>query len=267
MLIEIPIIDAEASNTNSDENDDEQPMDVDSFADTLILNELIGIFKSEQLTHKIEFIINDPSTKLSDAARKDFCMSVSYICNFILLNSNGKIHENKLLARLAFNKTFLKYLWQLICSLTLGAHLKQDVYLLKLLANGSIPEVYENELIRLVAPLSSFCALYNLFLLPILDEEFLKGEAIFSKQDLINMSAYLKDACIGIITLMHPELYSGRDNPVAAGSSSFLFASSALESSSSSKQHAQATPKSLSQTVSLKTKIKAKYFTHLFQVF
>jgi hypothetical protein len=40
--------------------------------------------------------------------------------------------------------------------------------------------------------------------LPILDEEFIKGEAIFTKNELVKMASVLKDVCIGIIEYMHP---------------------------------------------------------------
>lgn len=133
-----------------------------------------------------------------------------------------------------------------------------------MLANGSIPEIYENESMKIVAPLSTFCSLYNLFLLPILDEEFLRGEAIFSKMDLIKMSAYLKDACFGIITLMHPEAY--HSSPLTTNTSSGGLTKPSNhhhhhhERSYSSGQSAHET-----QTNLLKLKCKAKYFTHLFQ--
>jgi hypothetical protein len=51
--------------------------------------------------------------------------------------------------------------------------------LVQLLASGSsICEIYDNNLFKLIPPLITFCSLNNLFLLPILDEEFIKGEAI-----------------------------------------------------------------------------------------
>jgi hypothetical protein len=136
-------------------------------------------------------------------------------------------------------------------------YLRQDIYLLKILANGSIPEIYENESMKIVAPLSTFCSLYNLFLLPILDEEFLKGEAIFSKLDLIKMSAYLKDACIGVITLMHPEVYV----PKEANHHNLVH-----HASSDPRMHAFAQNEALAKSNLFKIKMKAKYFNHLFQV-
>ncbi len=68
-----------------------------------------------------------------------------------------------------------------------------------------------------MAPLSTFSSLYNLFLLPILDDEFLNGEAIFSKGELIKMGCHLKDVCLGIIQLMHPD--TAKSQAASAGDS------------------------------------------------
>ena len=134
---------------------------------------------------------------------------------------------------------------------------RQDIYLLKLLANGNIPEVYENELMKIVAPLSTFCSLYNLFLLPILDEEFLRGEAIFSKMDLIKISSYLKDACFGVITLMHPEAYHHHSSSSSSSHHHHHHHHHHHDSARNSLENAK---------LSIKSKCKAKYFTHLFKV-
>ena len=52
---------------------------------------------------------------------------------------------------------------------------------------GNLAKLNQEELYKIVAPLSTFSSLYNLFLLPILDDEFLNGEAIFSKGELIKV--------------------------------------------------------------------------------
>lgn len=132
-----------------------------------------------------------------------------------------------------------------------------------MLANGSIPEVYENESMKIVAPLSTFCSLYNLFLLPILDEEFLRGEAIFSKMDLIKMSAYLKDACFGIITLMHPEAYHSAS--IANSTSTHSSTSLSSYNNHESRTHFGQAAHVEAQANLAKLKCKAKYFTHLFK--
>lgn len=124
-----------------------------------------------------------------------------------------------------------------------------------MLASGSFSETYYDDLLKLVAPLSTFCSLYNLFLLPILDKEFLNGEAIFSKLDLIKISSVLKDVCIGVVSLMHPDAppnpevhYGYQAKRTNSGSSLALY----------SHQSANNTLVQL--------KIQAKCFAHLFQV-
>jgi hypothetical protein len=75
-------------------------------------------------------------------------------------------------------------------------------------------------------------------LLPILDEEFIKGEAIFTKLDLIQISSTLKDICLGIIHLMHPDTKPLSSSTIISGGGN---------------------------NNNFDIKIKAIYFTHLFQ--
>jgi hypothetical protein len=93
LLIQIPILNIGSDNQSNDEVED-QPMQTDQevvLIDTSIIVEILKIFDSKQLTDKIEATLNDISN--DEKALKDFCLSVSYICNFILLNSNTKIHK------------------------------------------------------------------------------------------------------------------------------------------------------------------------------
>ena len=142
-----------------------------------------------------------------------------------------------------------------------------------MLVGGTCTEIYDNELSKIVAPLSTFCSLYNLFLLPILDKEFLNGEAIFSKTELIKMCAILKDICLGIIRLMHPDTFLSVKNP---GENEFLgTATSPNKLASSYGPTASTRFKQLYQTnntsaksneeVISEMKLKAVNFTHLFQ--
>ncbi len=141
--------------------------------------------------------------------------------------------------------------------------LRQEIYTLQMLASCSFSEIYHDDLVKIVAPLSTFCSLYNLFLLPILDKEFLKGEAIFSKMDLIKMSSILKDVCIGAIILMHPDPYSSTSD------SSFTFSrnlssGSSIQDTKNLMQNRSISNSSFNAQI-LDKKIKAKCFTHLFQ--
>ena len=136
-----------------------------------------------------------------------------------------------------------------------------------MLASGTFSEIYHDDLFRMVAPLSTFCSLYNLFLLPILDEEFLRGEAIFSKMDLIKMSSILKDVCIGVIVLMHPDKNTYREiSRLDSMNQSFRPLSSSNSDRNSEGISKVAIVHHNSNLHEVDMKIKAKYFTHLFQV-
>lgn len=120
-----------------------------------------------------------------------------------------------------------------------------------MLASGSCPDIYYNNLFKLVAPLSTFCSLYNLFLLSIFDKEFLEGQAIFSKMDLIKMSSLLKDISIGIVDLMHPDVNT---------------ASMRNTFNEFSPYKTRLSTEPLPKTYSNETMVKAKCFSHLFLV-
>jgi hypothetical protein len=94
--MELPILNLEAASQNAaGEDSDEQEMMDDSgeqqLIDTSVVIEILKIFASKQLTDKIELTLLD--TSLDENSKKDLCQSVSYICNFIFLNSNTKIHK------------------------------------------------------------------------------------------------------------------------------------------------------------------------------
>ena len=120
---------------------------------------------------------------------------------------------------------------------------------------GNLSKLDQENLYKIVAPLSVFCSLYNLFLLPILDEEFLKGEAIFSKVELIKMSSNLKDVCLGIIQLMHPD---------TAASTSPLEETD-LYKNLSKRAHNRSFEALKNDPSYMRLKKQAACFTHLFQ--
>ena len=251
------------SSNNTKINDDNETYLVEINESTLV-NEIFLILDTKEFVQKIELFITETSKHDLDTSEpapsetilKEFILSVAYICNFVHLHSNLKNHQSLLLRTMAFNKPFLRFLWQIINSLTIKSTSNQDLYLLQMLASGSCPEIYLNHMFKINAPLSTFCSLYNLFLLPILDEELLKGEAIFSKNELIKMSAILKDACIGIIDFMHPATYFNNFKDTHVNDMDFYEPQKSVGNKFTSPN----------QVIHLDTKIKAKYFTHLFQV-
>jgi len=131
-------------------------------------------------THRTEslfllLINNDMNGDGKHFIDSNLCFSTSYICYFMLKLTKFKLHESVLLRKIAFNKFYLHKLWKIICSMTFSDESSNEIYYLHILASGNLSRLSQNDLYKIVAPLSTFCSLYNLFLLPILDEEFLKG--------------------------------------------------------------------------------------------
>lgn len=190
-----------SSSVHSLDDDEENSME-------MVRDNIFYMLDTKLFTNRTEsyflLLINNDSNDNS-LVDTNLCFSFSYICYFMLKLTKFKLHESLMLRKIAFNKSYLNKLWRLICSMTFTDESSIEIYYLHILASGNLSRLSQNDLYRIVAPLSTFCSLYNLFLLPILDEEFLKGEAIFTKLELIKMSSILKDVCLGIIQLMHPE--------------------------------------------------------------
>ena len=227
-----------------DINEDENEIDkFDNKINRNLLNDILELMDSKEFSNKINNYFNQNTIQSTSRRNNlnEICFYTSHICYFVLIKSSLKMHQSVLLRTIAFNKTFLHLLWKNICSLSIRPNENQEIFLVQLLASGSTIEIYDNNLFKLIPPLITFCSLYNLFLLPILDEEFIKGEAIFTKLDLIQISSTLKDICLGIIHLMHPDTKPLTSSNIIMGSSSAAGGNN------------------------FDIKIKAIYFTHLFQ--
>ena len=125
---------------------------------------------------------------------------------------------------------------------------------------GNLAKLNQEDLYKIVAPLSTFSSLYNLFLLPILDDEFLNGEAIFGKAELIKMGSNLKDVCLGIIHLMHPDTASASQS---AGASTTHPDDSDLYRNLNKRLTSASAPRNDASLKRLRK--QAACFTHLFQ--
>jgi hypothetical protein len=102
-----------------DDNENETRMQADSENDIdAYLDELFKMFESKQFSSKIESFLlqfnkisnnsngNPPSsssTSLFDGEKNEilnqFCLSISYICDFVLINSDLKPHKSMLVLR------------------------------------------------------------------------------------------------------------------------------------------------------------------------
>ncbi|CAF0734601.1 unnamed protein product [Brachionus calyciflorus] len=237
ILAQIPII-------PEDLNDEPMMTDEDGLDNSAILHEILQLFESAEFSDKILQTLK----KLDQSKAKEFTLSISYVCHFIFFNANIRSHKSSLARKLALNQAFIISLWQTINSLKIKPQFSQEISLIQILASGNCPDIYHPYLFKLVAPLSTFCSLYYIFLIPIFDKEFIAGEAIFSKLDLIKMSSSLKEVCVSTVELMHPEI------PSVCKTDSFT-----MQNKASRNQQTENKPP-------IEVVVKARCFTHLFLV-
>lgn len=105
LLIQMPVLsidsgDDEQHNPDElDEHADEgstrmQTDDVEHISvDATIVKEILRIFDSKQLCDKIESSLAELISRSDETGLRDLCLSVSYICSFVLLNTTVKIHR------------------------------------------------------------------------------------------------------------------------------------------------------------------------------
>lgn len=100
-------MDASSDEVGADELDDDQGMQVDGDGgdghddeekkkrsiDLTVVKEILTIFDSKQLTDKIETSLTEMAARHDELALRDICLSISHVCNFILINSRVKIHK------------------------------------------------------------------------------------------------------------------------------------------------------------------------------
>ncbi len=210
--IEVPIVDddddvAMAMDLQTADRDVPSEVQQIRIQTSLIVDGICTIFNRKEFCNKINFFFTNTDALHDQYNLNQLSLDISYICFFLLIKSKLKMHESTFLSTIAFNKQYLCTLWKSVCMLTFKPNERQEINLIQLLASGnnSGVDIYDRSLFQIIPSLITFCSLYNLFLLPILDEEFLKGKAIFSKEELIRICSILKDICLGMIRLMHPD--------------------------------------------------------------
>nr|XP_012641494.1 ubiquitin-protein ligase E3C [Microcebus murinus] len=130
------------------------------------------------------------------------------------LQNSSQYPVDWLLYSLAFNARFLRHLWFLISSMTTRMITGSMVPLLQVISRGS-PMSFEDSS-RIIPLFYLFSSLFSHSLISIHDNEFF-GDPIevvgqrqssmmpFTLEELVVLSRCLRDACLGIIKLAHPE--------------------------------------------------------------
>lgn len=136
--------------------------------------------------------------------------SVCAICYSLMSQFNLSIHKQRLLYSLAFNRQFMRKLWYTCVSMSNVSVTRTETTLLQTLSRGL--SMVEDDINRIVPMLSVFCAMFSHSLYTLHDADFY-GETFndksssmpFSLDELVPMTLMLRDSCLGIIELAHPD--------------------------------------------------------------
>ncbi|XP_047679042.1 ubiquitin-protein ligase E3C isoform X1 [Tachysurus fulvidraco] len=176
-----------------------------------------------------------------DSASEDVFTMMASICHTLMVQHRMMVPRVRLLYSLAFNARFLRHLWHLITSMRTKMITGSLVPLLQLMSRGSPMSAEDSS--RIIPLFYLFSSLFSHSLISIHDTEFF-GEAMdgqrqasmmpFSLPELVTLSRCLRDACLGIIKLAHPETKSGHSEEYAAA-----FRSVGVKTSSQVQQRIQ----------------------------
>ncbi|XP_054987111.1 ubiquitin-protein ligase E3C isoform X1 [Sorex araneus] len=149
-----------------------------------------------------------------DSASEEAFTLMASICHTLMAQHRMAVPRVRLLYSLAFNARFLRHLWSLISSMTTRMITGSMVPLLQVISRGS-PMSFEDSS-RIIPLFYLFSSLFSHSLISIHDNEFF-GDPIevagqrqssmmaFTLEELVVLSRCLRDACLGIIKLAHPE--------------------------------------------------------------
>lgn len=136
--------------------------------------------------------------------------SVCLICHSLMLQQHISIHRLRLLYSLAFNTKFMKALWITCTRVSNTTVTGSQITLLQTLSRGL--EMSDEDMQRIVPLLSVFCSMFSHSLYTLHDADFYgdmkssKDSSMpFSLKELVPMVLMLRDTCLGIIELAHPE--------------------------------------------------------------
>ncbi|XP_060721111.1 ubiquitin-protein ligase E3C-like [Tachysurus vachellii] len=181
------------------------------------------------------------SLVLRDSASEDVFIMMASICHALMAQHCKMVSKVRLLYSLAFNARFLRHLWHLITSIRTKMITGSPVPLLQLMSRGSPMSADDSN--RIISLFYLFSSLFSHLLISIHDNdffvEFMDGQRQasimpFSLPELVTLSRCLRDACLGIIKLAHPETRSGYSEEYAA-----MFRSVGVKTSSQVQQSVQ----------------------------
>ncbi|KAM9500601.1 ubiquitin-protein ligase E3C isoform 2-T2 [Clarias gariepinus] len=204
------------ANANSDSEDEDDPS-THPRSVQLVTQLCVQKLDSKQQTNALLSLV------WRDSASEDVFTMMASICHTLMVQHRVMVPRVRLLYSLAFNARFLRHLWHLITSMRTKMITGSLVPLLQLMSRG-FPMSPEDSS-KIIPLFYLFSSLFSHSLISIHDTEFF-GEAMngqkqasmmpFSLPELVTLSRCLRDACLGIIKLAHPETKSGHTEEYAA---------------------------------------------------
>ncbi|CAL1546585.1 unnamed protein product [Lymnaea stagnalis] len=190
----------------SDSSDSEEDMDddMDEGLSTLfsLHAESLRLIDSEaHLKCIFNVLVNLPAS--------EYIESLASIAYCLLAHQKLAMHKVRLLYILAFNPQFMRNLWEACYAASVPTVTRSSTSLLNMLSKG-VPMSRTN-IARIVPLLSTFCCLFNHSLLTLHDGDFYgdtdasSSSMPFSLDEIVLMCRCLRDTCLGIIELAHPD--------------------------------------------------------------
>ncbi|ESP01317.1 hypothetical protein LOTGIDRAFT_111732 [Lottia gigantea] len=206
----IPLNKHQYMTTDSDNEDDDfmEHEDEKSIEMMYLREEILQQLNS---TCQIKCFIN---CLRSNSYNIDVVQSVCSICYKLMAVHMVSINKMRLLYTLSLHSSFVYNIWNICKALSTETCTGSTTSLLSMLGKG-LP-MYESDKQRIICILYVFCAMFSHSLITLHDAEFYGEERCklnsqyaampFSLSELVPMSYYLRDACLGILDLAHPDI-------------------------------------------------------------
>ncbi|XP_067931965.1 ubiquitin-protein ligase E3C-like [Watersipora subatra] len=174
-----------------------------------------------QLRSDCIYVLNTPEhvSRLLRLAGADSSslLRICQICHTLLSRLNQRVHSSRLMYSLAFNKDFISRLWTECHTVSEVNSAGNSVSLMQVLSRGQGDALYtsvQGSIHKLMSLLSAFCSLFYHSILTLHDDDFKPraehldaqpSSSPFSRQELVQMVAMLRDACLGVVYLAIPD--------------------------------------------------------------
>ncbi|XP_069940779.1 ubiquitin-protein ligase E3C isoform X2 [Cherax quadricarinatus] len=209
------------------EDEDDDSMDSSKPVDPVLCKlaeECVSVVNS---TEHVGWLLSQVERQVSPEVLLHF----SRLTHHLLTAPSLQLHQCRLLYSVVARRQLLRSMWMVLSSLQQGAPLPGNIStmtssfgvrgapLLQVLARGSPLAPYERD--TLVPLLATFCATLTAVLSTLHDSELLgdqdetggrrnskvsQNQLPFTVEELVKMSASLRDVCVGLVELAHPDM-------------------------------------------------------------